>query len=169
MAQFEPDSTTGLTEAQPSIDHLQHPGNTLPHRHGSKLGRIMDSIRSALSHEHEKLPETHPSALSHSQERDTTSNANESNSPAMQAVATAKLNENAMGEEPHWGWPGLGTFRRSDSMAAENASRRSNSNSSSGPPQVGAEAAVFEAIENAAEADTYGWPGLGTWPDTFRK
>ena len=77
------------------------------HRGDSKLSHIIDSIRHGLAHEHEKLPggneaQQAPAAATHG-----------SVSPALQATASSKLNENNMEVASHqdnktYGWPGLG-------------------------------------------------------------
>ena len=138
-------------------------------RRNSKLGHIVDSIRHALAHEQEK-----PS--SDSKQDKVAQNPHEEDakdtiSPAIQAHKFFNLNENGMGAESHqesgsWGWPGLGSFPE---PAKDQAGTRRLSTTKTGgkgfaalEPKV--EAATFEAIDNAAESEPYGWPGLGDIP-----
>ncbi|KIX08075.1 uncharacterized protein Z518_02730 [Rhinocladiella mackenziei CBS 650.93] len=100
------------------------------------------------------------------------SEAKDSTSPAVEARQESELNENGMGAESHqgrrdsWGWPGLGTYAEPPKDPAQT---RRKSSTKSGSGRVAAmepkmEAAAFEAIDNAAESETYGWPGLGDLP-----
>ncbi|EXJ59229.1 hypothetical protein A1O7_06661 [Cladophialophora yegresii CBS 114405] len=173
MTRFNWTTLSGQSEAPASSEPTEH----IHHHHESKLSHVMDSIRHALAHEHEKLPSDSAARQQPSQRQDAAGSTNGSMSPALQAVASSKLNENNMGEDSHqsdktWGWPGLGTFKTHDSTTPQRSKSRTalaGSEGSEAQIEEKVEAATFEAIDNAAESETYGWPGLGTWTTSQRK
>jgi len=164
---------TPHAEAAPTTQQPQATEIPLNHRRNSRLGHVMDSIRLSLAHEHERLPTATATEPRHIQQQVTASSSNGSISPALQAVASSKLNENNMGEDSHqndktWGWPGLGTFLSHDSATTQKSKRRtestgSESTGSEAHLEERVEAATFEAIDSAAELEPFAWPGLGYW------
>ncbi|KIW67830.1 hypothetical protein PV04_07056 [Phialophora macrospora] len=174
MTRFNLNTITGHSEGATTTGSSE-PAEISPHRHhDSKLGHVIDSIRHALAHEHEKLPSDHTAEQQPSQQQDQTNGNNGSLSPALQAVASSKLNENNMGEDSHesdktWGWPGLGTFKSHESATSQHTKSRTGSEGSEAHVEERVEAATFEAIDNAAESETFGWPGLGTWATPSKK
>lgn len=174
-------------------DYPETPDGTAPHhreRRDSKLGHIMSSIRQALANEQQKLFGDHSSPHDHQQEhlenlrrQDIAqrnrvdeemlwgSDSSESMSPAVQTCTASKLNENNMGVDSHeagkrWGWPGLGTFQGPEEQPEKLRRTSSNKHASDRMAAVEPkmEAATFEAIDNAAESESYGWPGIGYLP-----
>ncbi|KIW13420.1 hypothetical protein PV08_08608 [Exophiala spinifera] len=92
-------------------------------------------------------------------------------SPAVQARKFFDLNENSMGADSEevrqrqwsWGWPGLGNYPD----AAKDAPKpRQLSHSTTHSPDLEhkLEEATYEAIDSAAESESFGWPGLGDFP-----
>lgn len=183
----EPEHPTS-THSSPSTSRR----NTEPahlERRNSRLGQVVDSIRHALAEEQEKIfgapKPTKASIDAHLEhlrrlDRDERArvereemwerDAKESTSPALEARKSFDLNENGMGpdsikEQASWGWPGLGSYPE---PAANPAKVRHSSNGNAVEraadlePRV--EAAAFEAIDNAAESEAYGWPGVGEFP-----
>lgn len=73
-------------------------------------------------------------------------------------------------EQESWGWPGLGVAPteegRRKSSAVEAARRKSSA--PKGPLEPRLEAAAEEAIDQAAEESSYGWPGLGQMPQNSK-
>jgi hypothetical protein len=179
MTRFNLNSITGHSEVPATTGPSEPTETHHHHRRDSKLGHVIDSIRHALAHEHEKLPDDNAAEQHPSQQQNPASggNNNGSLSPSLQAVASSKLNENNMGEDSHqsdesWGWPGLGTFKTHDSATSQHTKSRTQSAGSEGPEahvEERVEAATYEAIDNAAESEAYGWPGLGTWTTTPKK
>ncbi|OCT52281.1 hypothetical protein CLCR_09201 [Cladophialophora carrionii] len=170
MTRFNWNTNTTHSEASTSSESTEHHH----HHHESKLSHVMDSIRHALAHEHERLPSDSAAQEQLPQRQDAAGSTKGSISPALQAVASSKLNENNMGEDSHqsdktWGWPGLGTFKTHDSATSQRSKSRSGSAGSEAHMEEKVEAATFEAIDNAAESETYGWPGLGSWTTSPRK
>lgn len=158
----------------------------LDKRH-SHMGNIIASIRHGLSHEHERIPEksgalshraeqqpvtSHPNAdrTGGSSPRDqATWNDEESISPAIEARRMSENNENNMGEGSHqapttWGWPGLGSWPERGRPREKVGKMSAKERTLSLEPRL--EAATFEAIDNAADSEAFGWPGLGYWPGT---
>lgn len=157
-------------------------------RRGSHMGHVMTSIRSGLAYEQEKPPnnavdyfEDQSKFAEHSEivpghdrmkQRtlsDASEDSNGSISPAIEAGKSAEANENNMGPQSHqkpmtWGWPGLGTYPEFDRLNARLENRAKLRRTSSLEPRF--EAATFEAIDSAAESESYGWPGLGAWPSS---
>ncbi|KAG9788890.1 hypothetical protein KCU88_g1719, partial [Aureobasidium melanogenum] len=169
-------------------------------RRDSKLGRIVDSIRSSISqehgklfgdkseHHHKKYQATVAERLEKLREQDQTRRKrveeemasepeiNETVSPAIEARERSEVNENNMGPTSHervrrdsWGWPGLGTYEPQPASLDDDATPRRKSSMKMTKEQQAAlrsrtESATYEAIDNAAEAETFGWPGLGDFP-----
>lgn len=158
------------------------------------MGHVMTSIRRALAHEEERLfnhPETRlheqnqlksaeqsqivasdqdNTKLSHSNQRcpsEISDDFNGSISPAIEACKSFEANENNMGPDSHqrpatWGWPGLGTYPEPEKYPARLPNGTKMQKVAALEPRF--EAATFEAIDNAAESESFGWPGIGTWP-----
>jgi len=184
-----------LPSSTPSPPSLSRKNTDPTHRErrNSRLGQMVGSIRHALREEQEKLfgnSKPTEAAISdrlgnlreHDREQRARveeemlweSTAKDSTSPAVEASKSVDLNANGMGADSvkerrgSWGWPGLGTYeeplhepakaRRGSSSKGKTAERAAELE-----PRV--EAAAFEAIDNAAESEAYGWPGLGTMPD----
>ena len=149
------------------------------------MGGIISSIRHGLAHEHERLPEK-SDALSHRAEQPVTTypdtnstegsspreratwNDEESISPAIEARRMSENNENNMGERSHqapssWGWPGLGSWPERERPRTKVGKMSEKERTLGLEPRL--EAATLEAIDMAAETDTFGWPGLGYWPE----
>lgn len=151
----------------------------------SKMRHVMGSIRKGLAHEQEKLPDpsesivhehdqfnmtedcghdtTKPSDPKQRRPSEMSEDSKGSTSPALEACRLFQANENNMGPESHrkpatWGWPGLGNFPEPEGypFKTRNGTRLQKS---ALEPRV--EAATFEAIDNAAESESFGWPGLG--------
>lgn len=164
-------------------------------RKGTRMGRVMTSIRNGLAHEQEKPPTNtvdgfqdqlkfaeHPDTLQeqdklkrtgsssiHRSRSDASEDLRESISPAIEARKSFDANENNMGPLSHqkpttWGWPGLGSFSEYEKLNAKLENRAKLQRSVSLEPRV--EAATFEAIDSAAESESYGWPGIGMWPQS---
>lgn len=152
------------------------------------MRHVVGSIRKGLASEQERIPDASESTADEHEhfkmdddyghdsmkqvtpkERrlsDMSEDSKGSISPALEACRLFKANENNMGPESHqkpttWGWPGLGTFPEPTgySFKTRNGTRVHKSELE---PRV--EAATFEAIDNAAESESFGWPGLGSWP-----
>ncbi|KAJ9607663.1 hypothetical protein H2200_007741 [Cladophialophora chaetospira] len=179
MTRFHWNSITSHSEAAPTTQQQQATEIPLNHHRHSKLSHVMDSIRLPLAHEHERLPMDTATEQPPAHQQATMSSSNGSISPALQAVASLKLNENNMGEDSHqnsktWGWPGLGTFLSHDSATSQKSKRRTESTGSESAVSEAhlekrMEAATFEAIDNAAELEAFGWPGLGYWSPPPKK
>ena len=146
----------------------EHPAN----HHQSRLSNAINSIRHALSREHERSPKD---TERHSTEPETTTSINNSASPAIQAVASSKLNDNNIGEgsqqnDNTWGWPGLGTFAIQDSITTQGGPKSPTQSTTLETKMEGkSEATTFKAAGNAAESELYGWAGLGEWSTASRK
>jgi len=173
------------TPSPPSVSRK----NTDPihrERRNSRLGQVVESIRHVLSEEQEKLfGKNKPGKaaisdqLEHLREHDREqrarveeqmiweSDANDSTSPALEARKSVGLNENGMGADSlkerreSYGWPGLGTYPEPPTDPAKVQRRSSNTAKRGAELEPRVEAATFEAIDNAAESEAYGWPGLG--------
>jgi len=157
-------------------------------RRNSHMGHVMTSIRGGLAYEQEKRPsnvvddfEDRLKFAEHSEIANepkramlrTSSDASDdlkgSISPAIEAQKSSEMNENNMGPQSHqkpttWGWPGLGTYPEFERLNARLENRAKSRKISSLEPRF--EAATLEAIDSAAESESYGWPGLGTWPSS---
>lgn len=177
MTKFNWSALTSHTETPAKPESTETPNSIPTHRRDSKLSHIMDSIRHGLAHDHERLPpqngaEQPPQVAAAAQPTP----PNGSVSPSLQATAATKLNENNMGpansheNDDVWGWPGLGTYKSHDSPTPSQASKsRTGSTQSTGQVAVRVEAATTEAIDNAAESEPYGWPGLGDFVSSSPK
>ncbi|EXJ82079.1 hypothetical protein A1O1_08148 [Capronia coronata CBS 617.96] len=190
---------SGGAPSSPSLSRRSTGNNPEAHRErrDSKLGHMVDTIRTALSQEqaklfgdknaqhHRKYQSTVEERLEKLRQQDETqrerveeeirsdSEADESVSPAVEARARSDLDENNMGLTSHerarsdsWGWPGLGTYA-AGSEDATNTKRKSsfkNTRDKMHDIEPKLEAATYEAIDNAAESDSFGWPGLGDFP-----
>jgi len=140
------------------------------HRRDSKIGRAIDYIRHAIAHEHDRGVQTPAPPRSKSGQRPTAANDRDSISPALEAAASSHLNQNNMEQEAvqideAWGWPGLGSISNKQIKTSKTKTQK-NHLESSDVLESRMEAATFEAIDNSAESETYGWPGLGTWEST---
>ncbi|KEF51137.1 uncharacterized protein A1O9_12751 [Exophiala aquamarina CBS 119918] len=182
----------------PEVDKPSEPsmfpfwGNHTRER-SSRMRHVIGSIRKGLAHEQEKLFNPSEPAI-HDHEHfnmteysdsdsghNTTKPSNPklrrpsersddlqwSISPALEACKLFQANENNMGPESHrkpatWGWPGLGTFPEPEGPSSKTQNRTRLQKAAALEPRV--EAATFEAIDNAAESEPFGWPGLGEWP-----
>jgi hypothetical protein len=167
MTKFHWDTLTGHSQPAANIEQPPATDAAPVHLHHSKLSHVMETIRHALAHEHETVPRSSTTA-----HQETTTGA--PISPALQAVVSTKLNENNMGEGSHqndetWGWPGLGSFSSQRSGTSHDPKPHAAPAASEAGVESKVEAATFEAIDNAAESETYGWPGLGDWNATARK
>lgn len=163
-------------------------------RRNSRLASVVGSIRHALADEQEKLfgsGHAKPTKaemdahLNHIRELDREqrarveqelmweADAKESTSPAFEARKSSGLNENGMGPNSPkeradaFGWPGLGSYQGG---SAESGKMQRTTSASKHAPRIAEleprfEAATFEAIDNAAESESYGWPGIGQYPD----
>jgi len=78
------------------------------------------------------------------------SDAKDSTSPALEAQ-----------RRESYGWPGLGTYPEPPTDPAKVQRRSSSTAKRAAELEPRVEAATFEAIDNAAESEAYGWPGLG--------
>jgi len=123
--------------------------------------------------------------------KDNDDNNKDTTSPAVEARKSFELNENNMGvansHEPvgpgSWGWPGLGTYKDPEAGTEEKPESKPSSKpvskhasvptspkvaARSGTPLAVIEQAEATALRNAtgaaADADGYGWPGLGAIP-----
>jgi len=171
MTQLNLNALTGQSDTATSTRRSEASETPFTRSHNSKLSHIMNSIRHALAHEQEKLPSNNGGEKHMSQQQATVSGPI---SPALQAVASSNLNENNMGETFHqndqtWGWPGFGTLSSYSSTTSQRSKPRTESTGSGGHTEAKVEAATFEAINNAAEFEMYGWPGVGDWTTSPRK
>ena len=71
-----------------------------------------------------------------------------------------------MQEPSTWGWPGLGTYPEPAIYTPQLRRQSDTERTTKLEPKF--EAATMEAIDNAAESESYGWPGLGSWPQSKR-
>jgi len=186
MATTEPESLRRSSTASTTHSTLSNPSS--PQSHESRLKRVINTIRAALDREQQALfhgDETtrherrkswineHLNKLRVHDEQDRQrvteelkkeggeeSDAKVGYSPAQQAQKLEQLNENGMESHQAWGWPGLGSY--GDSQQPEPQAKTTRQKSAQLEPR--AEAAAFEAIDNAAEGESFGWPGVGPWP-----
>lgn len=194
-----PDVPDNAPTSSPSLSRRSTGLSSEGHRErrDSKLGHLVDSIRTALTQEQTKLfgdPKAHhhrkyqssvAERLEKLREQDQTQRqrveeeiasdgeVEESVSPAVQARERSDFNENNMGahssheaavRRDSWGWPGLGTYGADDAKEPSTTRRRNSfklTREKMDRMEPRAEAATYEAIDNAAESESYGWPGLG--------
>ena len=154
-------------------------------RRHSKMGHIISSIRQGLAFEHERLPEqsgawsynSHPLVVdghagaspieADKIQRQSSWDSEGSISPAVEAQRISESNENNMGAGSHqtpatWGWPGLGAWPEPERARPKIGKMSERERTLSLEPRL--EAATIEAIDNAADSESFGWPGVGNWP-----
>lgn len=138
-----------------------------PHKSAQQHRQYQAKIGEHL----DRLREQDKADRARAEEEMTWEDNNNGASPAVQARKFFDLNENSMGADSEeerqrqwsWGWPGLGNYPEA---ANDTAKPRRLSHSAAHNPVLEhkVEEAAYEAIDSAAESETYGWPGLGDFP-----
>ncbi|KAK4942370.1 hypothetical protein LTR10_017817 [Elasticomyces elasticus] len=139
-----------------------------PKRRDSKLGHVMDSLRRSFSTEHkgslERKSSQHEAHLQKVREQDSIDRARAAEEMMWESAETKESTSPAVeARRNSWGWPGLGT---TDDVGEE-PHKRLRASKTAGPAtamELRTEAAAYEAFDNTAENENYGWPGLGGLP-----
>jgi hypothetical protein len=146
-------------------DKLFHTKSSTHQRYQTKLPDHLDHIRHSDEVERRRVEDEMASETSNEEVHATTS-------PAIEARKSNRLNENNMGvinshegAASSWGWPGLGAFAQTKQELNKPAHPvRTGSAVGRHTLEPRVEAAAWEAIDSAAEGESYGWAGLGDWP-----